>query len=87
MTTTGAPAPAQAPLPSLSTTTSTVSEQNNDYKTAFSKEDKQQILEYNIILYKKCNEIIILQYIHSIISIILVLSIIYVFYIILKRNQ
>ncbi len=81
MTTTG------APRPNVSTTTSAPNEQNNDYKTTFSQEEKNQIIEYNVILYKKCNEIIILQYIHSIISIFLVLAIIYVFYIILKRNQ
>ncbi len=43
--------------------------------------------EYNIILYKKCDQIIILQYIHSIISIILVILMMYVFYTILKNKK
>ena len=52
-----------------------------------SKDEITQIIEYNIILYKKCNQMIILQYIHSIISILFVSLIIYVFYTILKNKR
>jgi hypothetical protein len=72
MTTTGAQSTTAVPSPS---TNSTVDEKYNQY------------LEYNIILYKKCDQIIILQYIHSIISIILVMIILYVFYTILKNKK
>jgi hypothetical protein len=51
------------------------------------KDEINQIIEYNIILYKKCNQMIILQYIHSIISILFVSLIIYVFYTILKNKK
>lgn len=71
MTTTGAQSTTAVPTPS----------------TTIVDEKYIQPLEYNIILYKKCDQIIILQYIHSIISIILVIIILYVFYTILKNKK
>ncbi len=44
-------------------------------------------IEYNIILFKKCDQIIIIQYIHSIISIVLIIAMLYIFYTILKKNN
>jgi hypothetical protein len=60
---------------------------DSSYKTVFSQNEDKQPIEYNIILYNKCNQIIILQYIHSIISIILVFVLIYIFYQFLKKNN
>ena len=78
MTTTGAP---MVPV------TTTV---DSSYKRTFGNNDDKET-EYNIILsnkvYKICDQIIILQYIHSIISLIFVMSIIYVFYTILKNKK
>ncbi len=55
--------------------------------SATSDTPETNIYKYNIILYKKCNQILMLQYIHSIFSIIFVGFIIYIFYTILKNKK
>ena len=49
-----------------------------------STSDNNSQIEYNIILYKICDQIIILQYIYSII---LISFMLYLFYVILEKTK